>query len=46
VASGTDYQVDAALGAHSLDLYIAYSPPQVLDPGDYAGSITLSVQDK
>jgi hypothetical protein len=44
--SGDSWEVDAALGASSLDLYIAYSPPAVLDPGDYAGEITLSVQDK
>lgn len=47
VASGTDNStyVSSAAGADDRDLYIAYTPAAVLDPGLYEGTITLSVQD-
>jgi hypothetical protein len=46
IASGEDYTVGTtAAGAADVDLYIKYSPASLQDPGDYAGSITLTVSD-
>jgi hypothetical protein len=46
IASGTDYTVaTSAQGAAAKDLYIAYTPAAVLDPGTYTATITLSVAD-
>lgn len=46
VASGSNYTVGSS-GAGNLvkDLYIKYTPAALQDPGNYAGSITLSVAD-
>lgn len=43
VLVGTGGFVD---GAASRDLYIEYDAPALLDPGAYAGSITVTVADK
>ena len=46
VAVASPYVFDStAAGAVPLDLYIAYTPAAVQDPGDYAGSIALIVTD-
>jgi hypothetical protein len=46
IASGTDYTVGTvAAGAAAVDLYILYTPATLQDPGDYAGSIDLTVTD-
>ncbi|MBA3463589.1 MAG: hypothetical protein H0T46_26770 [Deltaproteobacteria bacterium] len=47
VASGTNYVVSQSStgGAIAKDLYIMYTPGATQDPGDYAGSISLTVSD-
>lgn len=47
VASGTPNSgyVSSASGADTRDLYIAYTPAAVLDPGTYTATITLTVAD-
>jgi hypothetical protein len=46
VASGADYTVGTvAAGATAVDLYIMYTPATLQDPGNYSGSISLTVTD-
>jgi len=47
VASGTSYTVDsgAQAGSDDQDLYILYTPAALQDPGNYSGSIGLTVTD-
>ena len=46
IASGSDYTVGTiASGESVVDLYIMYTPLTLQDPGDYDGSITLTVTD-
>ncbi|MBX5483099.1 MAG: hypothetical protein IRZ16_14840 [Myxococcaceae bacterium] len=46
VPSGTDYTYsNSTSGSEDRDLYIAYTPPILLDPGTYTGTITLTVAD-
>ncbi len=46
VASGTDYTVaGSAAGDFDKDLYIAYTPAALQDPGSYSGTISLTVAD-
>lgn len=45
-ASGTDLTyANSAAGDDPRDLYIAYDPAALQDPGTYTGSITLTVAD-
>jgi hypothetical protein len=45
-ASGTAYTADTgAAGTFDKDLYIRYTPSAGQDPGNYTGSIDLSVSD-
>lgn len=46
IPSGTDYTAGTiAAGSDVSDLYIMYTPPGSQDPGDYAGTIELTVSD-
>lgn len=47
VASGTPNAgfTTGAAGAAARDLYIAYTPADVLDPGSYVATITLTISD-
>jgi hypothetical protein len=47
IASGTDYTVQSAAAGNLVkDLYIKYTPAALQDPGNYAGSISLTVADR
>jgi len=49
IASGTSYTVGStaanAAGTGGRDLHIMYTPAALQDPGDYAGTITVTVAD-
>jgi hypothetical protein len=46
IASGSDYTVGTSgSGSVSKDLYIMYTPLTLQDPGDYEGSVELTVTD-
>jgi hypothetical protein len=46
VPSGTNYTVaNAEAGSFDEDLYIAYTPASLQDPGVYSGTISLTIAD-
>lgn len=47
IASGTDYTASSSVaGAFNQDLYIKYTPAALQDPGNYGGTISLTVADQ